>query len=95
MSDMFDFFEGTPTKPRREKSLRDKEKEAQVRYSRMNGGRSMNCDDCIDHVIQHGGTPHIRPATIMRTKGDEHWFLCSRHATERRDKEDLERLKGK
>lgn len=94
MSDTFDMFEGTPTTQKREKSLRDKEREAQVRYAKVNG-RTQNCDDCIDMVIEHGGPPVIRPATYVRTKGDEHWFLCSRHATERRDQEDLARLRGK
>jgi len=76
-------LEEVPTKHVREKSKKDEDDdEHKIRYRRYRGARSIVCHDCA----YEGGA--VRSATYIRIYQGFERYLCTAHATHRRDMTD-------
>jgi hypothetical protein len=74
------FDELVPT-PTREKSKKDEDDDAhKIKYRRYRGARSIVCHDCA-----YEGAEVVLSATFIRIYQGMERYLCSGHATHRRD----------
>ena len=74
-------LEDVPTKHAKEKSKKDEDDdEHKIRYRRYRGARSIVCHDCA-----YEGAKTIQSATHIRIYQGFERYLCSAHATHRRD----------
>lgn len=77
-------LEEVPTKHVRERSKKDDDDaEHRIKYRRYRGARSIVCHDC-----GFEGAATIQPATFIRIYQGMERYLCSSHATHRRDMTD-------
>jgi hypothetical protein len=83
-------LEEVPTKHVREKSKKDEDDDAhKIKYRRYRGARSIVCHDCA-----YEGSAVVASATHIRIYQGLERYLCSAHATHRRDITDQKRGNG-
>jgi hypothetical protein len=74
-------MEDLPTKQVRERSKKDDDDaEHKIKYRRYAGARTIVCHDC-----GYEGAKVVQPATHIRIYQGFERYLCSAHATHRRD----------
>lgn len=87
MADVLPGFDAP--QPKRERSMREQEHDAQVSYRKYHSTKAVPCADCVES--RRGGRipSGVRAATVIRKEGETQTYLCGRHAQQRRDDEEL------
>jgi len=76
-----------PAKQVKEKSKKDEDDDEHIKYRRYRGARSIVCHDCA-----YEGASVVQPATHIRIYQGLERYLCSAHATHRRDITDQKKV---